>query len=55
MKAHIGVDARRGLTRSFTTTAANEHELNQAHELLLGEEDFVFTDAGYRGAHEGMK
>jgi len=28
MKAHIGVDARTGLTHSLTTTAANEHYLN---------------------------
>ena len=28
MKAHIDVDARTGLTHSFTTTAANEHDLN---------------------------
>jgi len=30
MKTHIGVDARTGLTHSLTTTAANEHDLNQA-------------------------
>lgn len=50
MKAHIGVDARTGLTHSFTTTAANEHDLNQAEYLLHGEEAFVFADNGYRGA-----
>jgi IS5 family transposase len=52
MKAHIGVDARTGITHSFTTIAANEHDLNQSHELLHGEEDFVFADAGYRGAQK---
>lgn len=52
MKAHIGVDARTGLTHSFTTTSANEHDLNQAEHLLHGEEDFVFADAGYRGAEK---
>lgn len=50
MKAHIGVDAKTGLTHSFTTTAANEHDLNQAEHLLHGEEDFIFADSGYRGA-----
>jgi IS5 family transposase len=50
MKAHIGVDARTGLTHSFTTTAANEHYLNQAVHLLHGEEEFIFADSGYRGA-----
>jgi len=52
LKAHIGVDAKTGLTRSFTTTAANEHDLNQAKNLLHGEEDFVFADSGYRGAEK---
>lgn len=52
MKAHIGVDARTGLTHSFTTTAANEHDLNQAEYLLNGDEAFVFADNGYRGAEK---
>lgn len=52
MKAHIGVDARTGITHSFTTTAANEHDLNQAGNLLHGEEDYIFADAGYRGAEK---
>ncbi len=41
MKAHIGVDARTGLTHSLETTAANEHDLNQADRLLHGDEQFV--------------
>ncbi|RDE24364.1 IS5 family transposase [Motiliproteus coralliicola] len=52
MKAHIGVDAGSGLTHSFTTTAANEHDLNQAANLLHGEEEFVFADNGYRGVEK---
>ncbi|MNF95327.1 Transposase DDE domain protein [compost metagenome] len=52
MKAHIGVDAKSGLTHSLATTAANEHDLNQAGNLLHGKEDFVFGDAGYQGAHK---
>src|SRR6056300_1706598 len=52
LKAHIGVDARTGITHSFTTTAANEHDLNQASELLHGDEQFIFADAGYRGAEK---
>jgi len=50
MKAHIGVDAKSGLTHSLETTAANEHDLNQVGNLLHGEEAFVFADAGYQGA-----
>ena len=36
MKAHIGVDAKSGLTHSLVTTAANEHDLNQLGNLLHG-------------------
>ncbi|RVR78552.1 IS5 family transposase [Citrobacter freundii] len=35
MKAHIGVDAKSGLTHSLVTTAANEHDLNQLGNLLV--------------------
>ncbi|NVK02628.1 MAG: IS5 family transposase [Oceanospirillaceae bacterium] len=54
LKAHIGVDARTGITHSFTTTPAHEHEhdLNQAGQLLHGDEQFIFADAGYRGAEK---
>ncbi|SIQ99036.1 IS5 family transposase [Marinobacterium stanieri] len=52
LKAHIGVDARTGITHSFTTTAANEHDLNQAEHLLHGDEAFILADAGYRGAEK---
>ncbi|POK92104.1 IS5/IS1182 family transposase, partial [Klebsiella pneumoniae] len=48
--AHIGVDAKSGLTHSLVTTAANEHALNQLGNLLHGEEQFVSADAGYQGA-----
>lgn len=52
MKAHIGVDAKSGLTHSLVTTPANEHDLNQLSNLLLGEEEFVSGDAGYQGAEK---
>ncbi|MEZ6939843.1 IS5 family transposase [Aeromonas sp. S12(2024)] len=50
MKAHIGVDAKSGLTHNLETTSANEHDLNQAGNLLQDEEVFEFVDAGYQGA-----
>ena len=50
MKAHIGVDAKSGLTHSLDTAAANEHDLNRVGNLLHGREEFVFADAGYQGA-----
>jgi len=49
MKAHIGVDADSGLVHTVTTTAANAHDVTQAHALLHGEEEIVFADSGYRG------
>jgi len=52
MKAHIGVDVKTGLTHTFTTTAANVHDLNEAHHLLHGEEKHIFADSGYRGAQK---
>jgi transposase, IS5 family len=52
MKAHIGVDAESGLVHTVTTTAANEHDITQAANLLHGKEDVVFADSGYRGVHK---
>lgn len=52
MKAHIGVDAESGLVHSVTTTAANAHDITQAHALLHGEEEMVFADSGYRGVEK---
>ncbi len=49
MKAHAGVDADSGLVHSVATTAANVHDVTQAHALLHGEETNVFADSGYRG------
>ena len=52
MKAHIGVDAKNGLTHTLVTTAANEHDLNQMKNLLHGDEEFISGDAGYQGAEK---
>jgi IS5 family transposase len=52
MKAHIGVDAESGLVHTVTTTAANAHDVTQAHALLHGEEEIVFADSGYRGVEK---
>ncbi|TPE45102.1 IS5 family transposase, partial [Maribrevibacterium harenarium] len=52
LKAHIGVDAKRGLIHSFTTTSANDHDLNQLPELVYGNESFVLADSGYRGVEK---
>jgi IS5 family transposase len=52
MKAHIGVDADSGLVHTVTTTAANAHDVTQAHALLHGQEQVVFGDSGYRGVQK---
>ena len=52
MKVHIGVDSETGVVRSMTTTAANVHDVTEAHRLLHGGEYRVWGDAGYRGVHK---
>ena len=52
LKAHIGVDARIGLTHSLSTTAANVHDITETENLLHGEEMFISADSGYRGAQK---
>ena len=52
MKARIGVDARSGLVHSVVGTAANVNDLNVAGELLHGDEEAAFGDAGYQGVHK---
>lgn len=52
IKAHIGVDADSGLVHTVTATAANEHDITQAHALLHGKETDVHADAGYRGVEK---
>jgi IS5 family transposase len=49
MKMHIGTDDAFGLIHSLATTAANVHDITQADQLLHGEEERVWGDAGYRG------
>ena len=52
MKMHIGVDDQNGLIHSIETTAANVHDLTAADQLLHGEEQRVWGDAGYTGIHK---
>ena len=52
MKVHLGVDSETGVAPSFTTTAANAHDVTEAHNLLHGGETVVWGDAGYRGVHK---
>ena len=52
MKAHIGVDSETGIVHSMSATAANVHDVTQAHHLLHGSETVVWGDAGYQGVHK---
>ena len=49
MKAHIGVDSQSGLVHTVTGTAANVADITETANLLHGEEQLVFLDAGYTG------
>ena len=52
MKVHIGVEADMGMVHSMSATAANVHDITEAHNLLHGEETIVWYDAGYQGVHQ---
>jgi IS5 family transposase len=49
MKVHLGMDKDSGLIHSVVTTSANVHDLTPAAELLHGDEEVVYADAGYQG------
>ena len=49
MKCHIGVDAGSGYVHSLEITAANEHDLTVAHELIREDDTVVYGDSGYLG------
>ena len=49
MKVHAGLDKDSGLIHSVVVTAANVHDLTPAAELLHGDEQVVYADAGYQG------
>ena len=55
MKAHIGVDSETGLVHSVSTTAANVHDVTEAHNLLHGGETVVWCDAGYQEVHKRLE
>jgi IS5 family transposase len=49
MKVHAGVDKDSGLIHSVVVTPANVHDLTPAAQLLHGDEEVVYGDAGYQG------
>lgn len=52
MKAHIGADVESGLVHHVHGTAANVADVTQVAQLLHGEENAVYADAGYTGVEK---
>ena len=48
-KAHIGADAGSGYVLDVETTAANVHDITQAHVLIRLDDEVVYGDAAYLG------
>ena len=46
------MDSETGIVHSLSTTAANTHDVTEAHHLLHGGETQVWCDAGYQGVHK---
>jgi len=49
MKSHIGVDAGTGYIHSVTATAANIHDITEAHKLIRDDDDVFYGDSAYIG------
>jgi len=52
MMSHLAVDTQSGLVQKVIGTAANVSDISQTHELLHGQEQDVFDDAGYLGVQK---
>jgi transposase, IS5 family len=52
MKGHIGTDAGTGYVHSVSATAANVHDLYEAHRLVREDDEVGYVDAGYQGAQK---
>jgi len=49
MKLHAGVDAGTGYIHTITATAANIHDITEAHNLIRPDDEVVYGDSGYLG------
>jgi IS5 family transposase len=54
MKAHIGVDSKEGIVHSVCSTAASVSDVHMLPELLHGDEEKVWGDAGYQGQTDAI-
>ena len=55
LKAHIGVDAKRGHVHSLCTSAASVADKHMLPDLLHGEERKVWGDGAYQGQGEAIR
>ena len=57
MKVHAGVDAGTGYIHTITGTAANVHDIEEAHNLIREVDHVVYGDSGYLGIekHDEIK
>ena len=52
MKIHAGTDAATGYIHTITGTAANVHDIVQAHALIREDDHSVYGDSGYLGVEK---
>jgi len=52
MKAHAGVDTGTGYVHTVTATAANVHDIAEAHNLIREDDEVVYGDSGYLGIEQ---
>jgi len=55
LKAHIGVDSKRGHVHSVCTSAASVADKHMLPDLLHGEERKVWGDGGYQGQRDAIR
>jgi transposase, IS5 family len=55
LKAHIGVDSKRGIVHSVCTSAASVADKHMLADLLHGEERKVWGDGAYQGQGETIR
>ncbi len=49
MKIHVGVDAGTGYIHTVTATAANVHDVSEAHKLIREDDEVIYGYASYLG------
>ena len=52
MKVHAGIDAGSGYVHTITGTAANFHDVTQAHALIRDDDEVGYGDSGYLGVEK---